>query len=50
VSILTTGGSMLGKRYTDEFKDEAVRLIRERKYTVSEVCEKLGVTANSLYK
>ena len=41
---------MSGKRYTDEFKDEAVRLIRDRKYTVAEVCEKLGVTPNSLYK
>lgn len=41
---------MSRKRYTDEFKEEAVRLVRDRKYSVAEVCEKLGVTSNSIYK
>ena len=40
---------MSNKRYTDEFKEEAVRLIRDRKYSVKEVSERLGVTTNSLY-
>ena len=40
---------MSKKRYTDEFKEEAVRLIRDRKYSVKEVSERLGVTTNSLY-
>lgn len=41
---------MSGKRYTNEFKEEACRLIRDRKYRVSEVSKRLGVTVNSLYK
>ncbi len=41
---------MPSKRYTQEFKDEAVRLIRERKYSVQETAKRLGVSAHSLYK
>jgi len=37
-------------RFTPEFKDEAVRQIVERGYPVSEVSERLGVSAHSLYK
>ncbi len=37
------------KRYTEEFKIEAVKQITERGYLVSEVAERLGVTTNSLY-
>jgi transposase len=37
-------------RFTPEFKDEAVRQITERGYAVSEVSERLGVSAHSLYK
>ena len=40
---------MSGKRYTDEFKIEAVRQVTDRGYSVSEVAERLGVTAHSLY-
>ena len=40
---------MSGKRYTDEFKIEAVRQVTDRGYPVSEVAERLGVTAHSLY-
>ena len=36
--------------YTEEFKEEAVRLIREKDYSVSAVSKRLGVTPHSLYK
>lgn len=36
--------------YTDEFRNEAVRLIRERGYSVTEVHKKLGISKNTLYK
>jgi hypothetical protein len=38
------------QRYSPEFKDEAVRQIIERGYTVAEVSERLGVSSHSLYK
>jgi len=38
------------QRYSPEFKDEAVRQIVERGYTVAEVSERLGVSSHSLYK
>jgi transposase len=41
---------MSNQRYTPEFKDEAVRQIVDRGYAVSEVSERLGVSAHSLYK
>lgn len=37
-------------RYTPEFKEEAVRQIVDRGYSVTEVSERLGVSAHSLYK
>ena len=37
-------------RYTPEFKEEAVRQIVDRGYSVAEVSERLGVSAHSLYK
>ncbi|RLA48772.1 MAG: IS3 family transposase [Gammaproteobacteria bacterium] len=40
---------MTGKRYTEEFKIEAVKQVTERGYSVAEVAERLGVTTNSLY-
>ncbi|NND83131.1 MAG: transposase [Gammaproteobacteria bacterium] len=36
-------------RYTPEFKDEAVRQVVDRGHPVSEVAERLGVSAHSLY-
>ena len=36
-------------RYTPEFKDEAVRQVIDRGHTVSEVSERIGVSAHSLY-
>ncbi|MAO59146.1 MAG: hypothetical protein CL549_01925 [Alcanivorax sp.] len=41
---------MSSQRYTPEFKDEAVRQVLERGYTVAEVSQRLGVSAHSLYK
>lgn len=38
-----------GKRYTQEFKIEAVRQTTERGYSVSEVSERLGICAKTLY-
>ena len=40
---------MSGKRYTDEFKIEAVKQITEGGYPVQEVAARLGVTTKSLY-
>lgn len=37
-------------RFTPEFKEEAVRQIVDRGYPVSEVAQRLGVSAHSLYK
>lgn len=41
---------MSSQRYTPEFKDEAVRQIVERGYSVAEVAQRLGVSSHSLYK
>ena len=41
---------MSNKRYPPEFKDEAVRQIVERGYSIADVSERLGVSAHSLYK
>ncbi len=36
--------------FTPEFKEEALRQITERGYSVAEVSDRLGVSAHSLYK
>lgn len=41
---------MSSPRFTPEFKDEAVRQIFDRGYSVAEVSERLGVSGHSLYK
>jgi transposase len=38
-----------GKRYTKEFKIEAVKQVTDRGYSVNEVAERLGITTKSLY-
>jgi transposase len=38
-----------GKRYTQEFKIEAVKQITERGYSVAEVSERLGIYTKMLY-
>lgn len=40
---------MRGIRYTDEFKQEAVRQVTDRGHSVAEVAGRLGVTTHSLY-
>jgi transposase len=40
---------MKGKRYTDEFKKEAVKQVTDRGYSVSDVAKRLGTTTHSLY-
>jgi transposase len=41
---------MSNQRFSPEFKDEAVRQIVDRGYSVTDVSERLGVSAHSLYK
>jgi transposase len=40
---------MTSKRYTEEFKIEAVKQVTDRGYSVAEVAERLGTTTHSLY-
>ena len=40
---------MKGKRYSEEFKKEAVKQVTDRGYSVAEVAERLGTTSHSLY-
>ena len=40
---------MKGKRYTEEFKKEAVKQVTETGYSVSDVAKRLGATKHSLY-
>ncbi len=40
---------MSAKRYTEEFKIEAVKQVTERGYKVAEVSTRLGITTHSLY-
>jgi len=40
---------MSGKRYTEEFKIEAVKQVTDRGYSVGDVADRLGVTTKSLY-
>jgi len=41
---------MSNQKYPIEFREEAVRQILDRGYSVKEVSERLGVSAHSLYK
>ena len=41
---------MSPQRFTPEFKEEAVKQVRNRGYGVPEVGARLGVSAHSLYK
>ncbi|MCS4296352.1 transposase-like protein [Acinetobacter sp. BIGb0196] len=41
---------MSRQRYTPEFKDEAVKLITECGYSVTDVAERLGISQYSIYK
>ena len=39
-----------GKRYTQEFKREAVKQVVDRGYSVAEVAERLGICTKTLYQ
>ncbi len=41
---------MSSVRYSPEFREEAVRQITQRGYSVREVADRLGVSTHSLYK
>lgn len=41
---------MSSQRFTAEFKQEAVRQVTERGYSVAEVAARVGVSTHSLYK
>ena len=41
---------MTKARFTEEFKQEAIKQVLERGYTVPDVAKRLGVSAQSLYK
>jgi len=41
---------MSNQKYAPEFRDEAVRQVLDRGYSVKDVSERLGVSAHSLYK
>ena len=47
--MATTEVFVSGKRYTDEFRIEAVRQVTERGHPVSEVASRLGISIHSLY-
>lgn len=38
---------MSGQRYTPEFKEEAVKQVVDRGYSITEVSERLGVSQHS---
>ena len=40
---------MTSKRYTEEFKIEAVKQVTDRGYSVADVAKRLGTTTHSLY-
>ena len=40
---------LMSKKYTPEFKAEAVKQITERGYPVADVAQRLGVSGHSLY-
>jgi transposase len=41
---------MANQRFTEEFKEEAIKQVKERGYRVSEVSKRLGISSHSLYK
>lgn len=41
---------MANQKFTAEFREEAVRQVLDRGYSVKEVSENLGVSTHSLYK
>ena len=44
------GGKRSYKSYTKEFKEEAVALVRDQGYAVSQAAKSLGIATNMLYR
>jgi hypothetical protein len=44
------GSGMSNQRYSPEFRDEAIRQVADRGYSVPEVSERLDVSTHSLYR
>lgn len=40
---------MSNRKYTEEFKSEAIKQVTERGYSVKDVCARLGLSSKSLY-
>jgi len=40
---------MKSKRYTEEFKKEAIKQVTEQGYSIADVAERLGTTTHSAY-
>lgn len=40
---------MSGRRYTEEFKLDAVSQVKDRGYSVNDVSDRLGISTKSLY-
>jgi transposase len=40
---------MKGKRYTEEFKSEALKQVTQRGYAVPEVAQRLGISSKTIY-
>jgi transposase len=41
-------GKSKGNRYSEEFKQGAIKLVRENKQSIAEVCRNLGVSRNAM--
>ncbi|MGL1934233.1 MAG: transposase [Fibrobacterales bacterium] len=40
----------MSKSYSDQFKKDAINLVREKDYSVKEKCDRLGVSNPTIYK
>src|SRR5687768_1305044 len=47
--MATEEASMSGRRYTDEYKAEAVKQVLEKGHSAAEVAARLGINKHSLY-
>ncbi|MFT4608069.1 MAG: transposase [Chitinophagales bacterium] len=50
ISECGNGPEKTNKQYTKEFKEEAVALVRDKAYAVSEASVLLGIASNMLYR
>jgi transposase len=47
--MATEETSMSGRRYTDEYKAEAVKQVLEKGHSTAQVAQRLGINKHSLY-